>query len=74
MYAEVSSSVECSESPTGLHEWVCVTIQRGEIVGEDSTGAPVFIPEDTADHEPDSPCWAVQAYGCDHCNESWTGA
>ena len=72
MSVEVSSSVECSDSPTGLHEWVCITIQQGNIVGVDSTGAPVFIPADTAGREPDSPCWAEQAYGCDHCSEPWT--
>ena len=73
MSVEISSTVECSESPTGLHEWACITIQRGEIVGEDSTGAPVFIPESTAGLAPDSPSWATQAYGCDHCSEPWIG-
>jgi hypothetical protein len=72
MSVEISSFVQCAESPTGLHEWVCITIQRGEIVGTDSTGAPVFIPESIADREPDSPCWAQQAYGCDHCDAPWT--
>jgi|HubBroStandDraft_5_1064220.scaffolds.fasta_scaffold304724_3 hypothetical protein len=72
MSVEVSSSVECSESPTGRHEWECITVQRGEIVGVDDTGAPVFIPDDTVDREPDSPCWALQAYGCAHCSEPWT--
>lgn len=71
MSAEVSSDVQCSDSPTGLHEWMCITIQHGVIVGVDSTGAPVFIPDDTADLELDSPCLGQSGYGCAHCSEPW---
>ena len=71
MSAGVSSDVQCTDSPTGLHEWMCISIQHGVIVGVDSTGAPVFIPDDTAEYEPDSPCLATQGYGCAHCGESW---
>ena len=71
MSAEVSSVVQCSDSPTGLHEWLCITIQPGMIVGVDSTGAPVFIPDDTAESGPDSPSSAPSAYGCAHCETVW---
>lgn len=73
MSANPSLSVACLDSPTGSHEWVAITIQRGTIVGVDDTGAPVFIPENTADREPDSPCYPTPAYGCDHCSEPWIG-
>lgn len=71
MSAGVSSDVQCEDSPTGLHEWMCITMQLGQIVGVDSTGAPIFIPDDTAGFALDSPCWAEPQYGCAHCSEPW---
>jgi len=71
MSAEVSSDVQCDDSPTGLHEWMAISIQHGVIVGVDSTGAPVFIPDDTAEYGLDSPSLAVPAYGCAHCSAPW---
>jgi hypothetical protein len=71
MSAEVSSSVHCAGSSTGQHHWLAITMQLGTIVGVDSTGAPVFIPDDTADAGLDSPCYGGHHYGCAHCDTTW---
>ena len=71
MSAGESLFVSCSESPDGSHRWQCITVQDGDIIGVDSTGAPVFIPDNTAGHALDFPSLGQQAYGCAHCDVVW---
>lgn len=63
------STDDCSVG--GPHKWMCMTVQEGEIVGVDSTGAPVFIPDDTAGLSPDSQSLGKPVYGCAVCSEVW---
>jgi hypothetical protein len=48
-----------------------MTFQEGEIVGSDSTGAPVFIPADTAGIAEDAPSQPASVYGCNECSAVW---
>lgn len=53
------------------HKWMCMTVQEGEIIGVDSTGAPVFIPDDTVGLSPDSQSLGQSVYGCAVCSAVW---
>ncbi len=53
------------------HKWMCMTMQLGEIVGVDSTGAPVFIPDGTAALSTDTPSVVESVYGCANCSTVW---
>jgi len=58
--------------PDGVpHVWMCMTMQVGEIIGVDYTGAPIFIPVDTAAQETDTSSPPTSVYGCVNCSTVW---
>lgn len=58
----------------GGHKWMCLTMQWGDIVGADSEGNPVFVPdaESTDMGHLDRPWSGSTAYGCSKCSCRWS--
>lgn len=63
--------VSCGSSEHG-HHWMAIRMELGSIVGVDSSGAPIFIPDDIKGIGADQPSHGDTAYGCAHCDVPWT--